>query len=191
MYELLILGTLMSQDMSGYKLGQVLESVLVPRRKISNGVMYPILNKLAEAGDIIFVPAKADSRGKRLAQITTQGRQHLHEMLVSPVAIDAKRESLYRFKFKGMAGEPLAVQLQILNEYKAAILTDLEVYQRVYLHLKEKLEHASPDRVSGLAWGIRTLELQIAESETKVKWTNQQLSSLGTAEANGGNQHNE
>jgi len=191
MYELLILGALMSRDMSGYKLGRVLESILVPRRKISNGVMYPILNKLAAADDIVFVPAKADSRGKRLAQITPQGRAHLHEMLVAPVAMDAKRESIYRFKFKGMGNESLAVQLQILNEYKAAVITDLEVYQRIYLHLQKKLETAAPDRVSGLEWGIRTLELQIAEGETKVKWTNQQLANLGPAEVNGGNQQND
>jgi len=191
MYELLILGTLESRDMSGYKLGQVLETTLVPRRKISNGVMYPILKKLAAAGDIIFVSAKADARGKRLAQITAQGREHLHQMLMTPVAVDAKRESLYHFKFKGMANESLAVQLQILNEYKAAVLTDLEIYQRVYLHLQEKLEKAPTSRINALKWGIRSLELQIAGSETKVKWTNRQLSDLGSTEANGGSYQND
>jgi len=186
MYELLILGTLISRDMSGYKLAQVLESALVPRRKISNGVIYPILKKLATTGDIVFVPAKIDSRGKRLAQITAQGREHLHEMLVTPVALDAKRESLYRFKFRGMANESPAVQGQILNEYKAAILSDLEIYQQVYLHLQKNLATSPTERANALTWGIRTLELQIAGSETKVKWTNQQLTTLASTDINGG-----
>lgn len=178
MYELLILGSLSSRDMSGYKLAQVLESALVPRRKISNGVMYPLLNKLAAAGDIVFVSDATNARGKKLAQLTDQGRRHLHEMLLEPVAMDAKRESLYRFKFKGMAAEPVAVQAQILNAYKDAVLTDLQVYQRVYLHLQGNLESATQERVAALTWSVRTLELQIAESETKVKWINQQLSLL-------------
>mgnify|MGYP003365669824 CR=1 FL=1 len=186
MYELLILGTLSSRDMSGYKLGQVLESALVPRRKISNSVMYPLLNRLADAGDIIFMPAETDSRGKRLARITEQGRQHLHEMLLAPVAMDAKRESIYLFKFKGMADEQPAVQQQILNEYKAAVLSDLETYQQVYLHLQNKLKTAPTARVNALQWGIRRLELQIAESETKITWTNQQLARLASTDIDGG-----
>ena len=186
MYELLVLGSLLSRDMSGYKLCQVLGNALVPRRKISNGVMYPLLNKLAAAGDITFVTDTTNARGKKGAHLTATGRAHLHDMLVTPVTTDAKRESLYRFKFKGMATEPVAVQSQILNEYKEALLTDLQIYQQVYLHLKEKLATASMDRRASLDWSIRTLELQIAESETKIKWSNRQLQDLRLTGAHGG-----
>lgn len=191
MYELLVLGALVSRDMSGYKLGLVLENSLVPRRKISNGVMYPLLNKLAAAGDISFEIDETNPRGKRFAHLTAAGYDHLHEMLLTPVAADAKRESIYRFKFKGMAKEPVKVQSQILNAYKNAVLTDLQVYQQVYVHLEEKLATAADDQQAALGWSMRTLSLQIAESETKIKWSIQQLEDLNQNGTVGGKSHNE
>lgn len=38
--------------MSGYKLRIILENAMVPRRKISNGVLYPLLDKLESKGCI-------------------------------------------------------------------------------------------------------------------------------------------
>ena len=61
MYELSILGALMSRDMSGYKLRQVLGSNLVPRREISNGVMYPVLQQLQHKGYITMSLARKQS----------------------------------------------------------------------------------------------------------------------------------
>lgn len=195
MYELLILGSLSTRDMSGYKLRQVLENALVPRRKVSNGVMYPQLKKLAAAGDIVFLATEVDARGKRLAHITPQGRQHLQELLAMPVAMDAKRESVYRFKFKVMADASLAVQSQIINEYKAAVLEDLASYQKVTLHLQRKLDDEADDEADEAAetieWGIRTLDLQITTSEAKIKWSNQQLARIEAAGINGGKQAND
>ncbi|MFC6275318.1 PadR family transcriptional regulator [Levilactobacillus tangyuanensis] len=191
MYELLILGSLSTRDMSGYKLRQVLENALVPRRKVSNGVMYPQLKKLAAAGDIVFLNTEVDARGKRLAHITPQGRQHLQELLAMPVAMDAKRESVYRFKFKVMADASLAVQAQIINEYKAAVLEDLASYQQVTLHLQRKLDGEADEAAETIEWSIRTLDLQITTSEAKVKWSNQQLASIEAAGMNGGKQANE
>lgn len=52
MYDLLILSMLSSRDMSGYKLAIVLGSTVVPRRKISNGVLYSVLNRMEKAGFI-------------------------------------------------------------------------------------------------------------------------------------------
>ncbi|MFZ2942377.1 MAG: PadR family transcriptional regulator, partial [Latilactobacillus curvatus] len=54
MYELLMLSALMSRNMSGYKLRIILENAMVPRRKISNGVLYPLLDKLESKGCIGF-----------------------------------------------------------------------------------------------------------------------------------------
>ena len=65
MYELLILGTLMSRSMSGYKLRKILGNSLVPRREISNGVMYPLLRKLEDDGYIIQSADPDSARGEK------------------------------------------------------------------------------------------------------------------------------
>ncbi|AVK60317.1 transcriptional regulator [Lactobacillus sp. CBA3605] len=191
MYDLLVLGALLEHDRSGYKLCKVLENALVPRRKISNGVMYPLLDKLAAADDIVFLAATENSRGKRLAHLTPTGKAHLHAMLLAPVPMDAKRESIYRFKFKGMAAETPVVQSQILNDYKNAVLTDLQSYQRIYVHVERKVAAAGSNQDS-IDWGLRTLSLQIAESEAKIKWSNQQLEKVQQAiAAHGGITNND
>ncbi|WP_252902555.1 PadR family transcriptional regulator [Paucilactobacillus hokkaidonensis] len=65
MYELLILGVLRGRDMSGYKLGLVLEGSLVPRREISNGVLYPLINRLAAQGYIEITEKHDGPRNKK------------------------------------------------------------------------------------------------------------------------------
>lgn len=172
MYELLILGVLTSRDMSGYKLRCVLESALVPRRPVSNGVMYPVLKKLAEQGFIVFVDQPNDPRGKRLAHITDAGMDRVQELMRQPVAEDGKRESIYRFKFRGMSAVDAATQERILADYEASNQTDRNVYQEVWEHLQDKL-HQSDARHDALTWGCRSLELGIAICDAKQAWIDQ------------------
>ena len=105
MYELSILGALMSRDMSGYKLRQVLGSNLVPRREISNGVMYPVLQQLQHKGYITMSLAENSPRHEKVAHITDIGQKHFYALMAAPVPVDAKRESVYLFKSQGEEGE--------------------------------------------------------------------------------------
>lgn len=165
MYELLILGMLGTRDMSGYKLGRVLESSLVPRREISNGVMYPLLNRLTAQGYIEVNEKQTDPRKKKMMHITQKGIERFKELMSSPVPMDAKRESIYRFKFHGMGGVDEATQQQILEEYENANQTDLNIYRSVREHLEHKLQEPESNHDS-LQWGVRSLELSIAICET-------------------------
>lgn len=169
MYELLILGILRTRNMTGYKLGQVLESSLVPRREISNGVMYPLLSRLENHGYIEFIEKQDNLRKKKMAQITQAGIERFQELMMMPIPMDAKRESVFRFKFRGMDGVDSEAQWQILLDYENANQTDLNIYQSVQQHLKTKLQEPASDHNS-LTWGIRSLELSLQICQTKQAW---------------------
>lgn len=172
MYELLILGVLMSRDMSGYKLGRILGSTLVPRRELSNGVMYPMLKKLAEAGDIVLSVNANSARHEKMAHITGQGQQHLQALMAAPVPLDAQRESIYHFKLRSLPALNPAEQRQILADYAKTVKADLAVYEAVRTHLKTRSpsDAAAPSDPRFIASTIATLELDIALCHTKLTW---------------------
>lgn len=169
MYELLILGTLMSRSMSGYKLRKILGNSLVPRREISNGVMYPLLRKLEDDGYIIQSADPDSARGEKTAHITDRGREHFQEMMSAPVVADGKRESVYRFKIRAFGEIQPDVQIEILDAFDDTVQQDLDEFIRSRNHLQQKL-HVDESRAEHLEWTIQTLDLSIALSETKQRW---------------------
>ena len=102
MYELLILSALMVHDRTGYKLCKILEGNLEPRRQISNGVMYPMLHKLEKSGYMTLETKQINGRAQKLAKITDAGFDRFEDLMHTPIAMDAKRESNFHFKFRGL-----------------------------------------------------------------------------------------
>ena len=182
MYELLILGMLMSRNMSGYKLRGVLGSALVPQRKISNGVMYQLLSKLETSGDIVFIENPKDPRNKKLAHITDTGRAHFYELMQQPVPEGARNESIYRFKFRGMFAVDLAQQQQLLQDYADKAQEDLNIYREVRQHLLTKLTTAKGANQDALKAGIHSIELSIIICQAKQTWVTDYLSEIQNKE---------
>jgi DNA-binding PadR family transcriptional regulator len=97
MMELAILGLLTESPMHGYELRKRLSSLLGTFRAFSYGSLYPTLRKLREAGWISEedseLPTGATAlsrRGKRVYQLTAEGKEHFGDLLseVGPAAYD-------------------------------------------------------------------------------------------------------
>ena len=176
MYDLLILGALLVHDRTGYKLRLILEGNLEPRRKISNGVIYPLLHKLAQSGYITLRKIEVGGRDQKLAHITDAGRTYFDQLMHTPIAMDAKRESTFRFKFRTLGRETVGFQRDTLMAYHTAVAADISVYQAVTAHLR--VVAPRPDRVPDAGWSLRTLQLQLAIAQAKLDWANNQLKAL-------------
>lgn len=188
MYELSILGALMSRDMSGYKLRQVLGSNLVPRREISNGVMYPVLQQLQHKEYITMSLAENSPRHEKVAHITDIGQKHFYALMAAPVPVDAKRESVYLFKFRSLAAVDFAEQLQILTEYENVNDQDLNVYTTLKKHLQQHTKPGKSDPAL-LKSTINTLELNIALCQTKKQWVAQTRTRIVQQQTTEGGMH--
>ncbi len=99
MLELAVLGLLSESPLHGYELRKRLSTLLGAFRAFSYGSLYPTLRKLSEAGWITeeapgeLTPAAAGAisrRGKRVYQLTAEGKEHFSELLgrVGPDAYD-------------------------------------------------------------------------------------------------------
>src|SRR5262249_32839433 len=65
LYELFVLGRLMSQPFHGYLLRQLLGVAIGPTRQISWGVLYPLIRRLEGGGLIESHASKAATRAPR------------------------------------------------------------------------------------------------------------------------------
>jgi DNA-binding PadR family transcriptional regulator len=97
MLEIAVLGLLNESPMHGYELRKRLAVLLGAFRAFSYGSLYPTLRRLSEAGWITEEapntprgPAAKSRRGKRVYQLTADGKEHLAELLgeVGPEAFD-------------------------------------------------------------------------------------------------------
>lgn len=176
MYELLILSALIVRDRTGYKLRKILEGNLEPRRQISNGVMYPMLHKLEKAGYITLEVKLIKGRTQKLAKITPSGIDHFEALMHTPIAMDAKRESNFRFKFRGLGREPVGFQRSVLNDYRDATTADIDAYRGVIGHLHNILTDAS--KQVDVSWSLRTLQLALRVSQARLAWVDEQLKAM-------------
>src|SRR5271166_3200819 len=91
MYELVILGFLMRQPYHGYLIAKIINDMIGPFARLSNGRLYPLLAKLEEEGLIVKVPATtatdepaedAPDRQQRSYEITPAGRERFHDLML-------------------------------------------------------------------------------------------------------------
>lgn len=97
MLEIAVLGLLNESPMHGYELRKRLATLLGTFRAFSYGSLYPTLRRLSEAGWISEAApmettsaASRSRRGKRVYQLTAEGKEHLADLLadVGPDAFD-------------------------------------------------------------------------------------------------------
>lgn len=177
MYELLILGSLASRDVSGYKLRIILQNTMIPRRQVSNSAIYPVLKQLNENGLIQLYDLPNSVRDEKMAHITPAGQDRLVELMAQPVPVNAKLEAVYRCKFRAFPAVSSQQQIQILTDYVALVKTDLASYESVHTHLIDHLKHPHNDY---LMWSIKNFELNMSICHTKLTWAEKELTDLQT-----------
>lgn len=179
MYDLLILTLLSSRTMSGYKLALILGSSVMPRRKISNGIIYPLLTKLEHKG---YIQSRCgNSLNAKVYEITTAGKQYLQQLMQEPVSQDGNRDNIYCFKFRSFGYLNDQKRLAILQEYQVAIEQDLAVYDDILPHFVD-LSQRFPAQSEYYQWVIRTVSLQQQLSQTKLTWVQDNLNQLSQKE---------
>jgi len=120
MLEIAVLGLLNESPMHGYELRKRLSSLLGTFRAFSYGSLYPTLRRLAEAGWIteesaeVPVPGSRSRRGKRVYQLTAEGKEHLAALLTQ-VGPDAFDDDGFGARLAFFAQTRSDIRLQILE----------------------------------------------------------------------------
>jgi DNA-binding PadR family transcriptional regulator len=154
MLEIAVLGLLNESPMHGYEIRKRLATLLGTFRAFSYGSLYPTLRRLSEAGWISeeispVPPANARSRrGKRVYQLTADGKEHLAELLAD-VGPDAFDDEGFGARLAFFAQTSTDIRLQILEgrrrkveEQRAGMKTTLaRTGERFDRYTRELHEH--------------------------------------------------
>ncbi|MBD0384045.1 PadR family transcriptional regulator [Paenibacillus sedimenti] len=128
MYDLFVLGELMSEDKHGYILQERLQYAVGPTRKISPGTLYPLLSRFVESGWITlqFEEKKEGGRSRKLYGLTEHGRERFQELMVNPVEHNTDTELTFQFQITYFQYVTKDVQLMCLDQYLGYLHNNLK-----------------------------------------------------------------
>ena len=172
MYELYILGQLLFTDRSAYKLRFVLENILGAHRKVSFGVLYPLLDKMKAAGTIVMTD-DLDWRGKKKIHVTSAGRARFDELMKAPVQQNAHLDDVYLFKLSGLELVDEQLAHQIIDDFRSEKLAQRDGYKEHLTDLESR--HAG---ASFLPSARRLNQLQIDLANTYLEYVDKIESEL-------------
>lgn len=173
MYDLLLLGSLITSDKTGYKLQKIVGSALQPMRKVSSGVLYPSLERLEKEG-LVTSTIYEDGRKMKLWHITTKGVDRFIELMKEKIPSDAKRNDMIHFKLRSLDSVNLTEQLRILDEFQLFIEKDLMFYQQAQAEMVDS-QVRFPENAERFRILVEAYELDIQIAKTKLIWIKKQI----------------
>jgi DNA-binding PadR family transcriptional regulator len=118
-YELIILALLMRGTTHGYVIGCVINDVIGPFARASNGRLYPLLTRLEEDG-LVSVHEETTSEGGRVARsfsITLSGRERFRQLMLDTSSSPREYRDLFAFKVTAFDQIQPRERVQILEHY--------------------------------------------------------------------------
>lgn len=164
MNELFILGELMEEPQSGYDLHRALQISLGRHRKISCGVIYPLLEKLEKKGLMeIATILKCDGKNKKIATITEKGRKRFFELMNMPVPDGAHNDDIYLIKLDVMQHLNLEEQIQLLEEF-------YQEQKNIIEDTQNALKKLSGENSKDHWYASKKFELRLQQAKIAIEW---------------------
>ncbi len=163
--ELFILGELMEEPQSGYDLRNRLRIYLGRHRKISYGVLYPLLQKLENEGFLEMTNVESSVKPKKIASITKKGEEYFFELMKMPVPDGAHSADLYLIKLNVMQHLSINEQMQLLDQFYQEQKNIIQGAQNVLSNLAKR---NSKDHW----YASKKFELLLKEADVTIEWIN-------------------
>ena len=163
--ELFILGELMEEPQSGYDLRNRLRIYLGRHRKISYGVLYPLLQKLENEGFLEMTNVESSVKPKKIASITKKGEEYFFELMKMPVPDGAHSADLYLIKLNVMQHLSINEQMQLLDQFYQEQKNIIQDAQNVLSNLAKR---NSKDHW----YASKKFELLLKEADVTIEWIN-------------------
>ena len=120
MYELIILTLLLPHPLHGYKIAQVVNNIVGPFAKVSNGRLYPLLTKLTQDGLIVAQSAEeaaTSGRHSRVFMITEAGRTRFRVLMLDTSANPGEYAKLFLYKARALHLLTPTERLYLIDHY--------------------------------------------------------------------------
>ncbi|WP_248925814.1 PadR family transcriptional regulator [Paenibacillus hamazuiensis] len=173
MYELFVLGQLMSGDKHGYLLQERLKHTVGPIRQISSGTLYPLLSRMAENGWITLrlEEEQQGGRPRKIYSITDAGRERFHVLILSPLEHNLDTELIFHLKMALFRYVPKDIQIACLEQYMEYVRYNLKYVnsllqmfskkhndEHILIYVMRMLEHRKHVALADIAWLTEEIE---------------------------------
>ena len=176
MYELIILSLLMRHPMHGYLIARIINDIIGPAAKISNGALYPLLARLEQTGLIGVASAlpetPAADRHARTLMITEAGRTRFHQLMMDTAGNPGDYQRIFRYKVAHLYLVQPHERLHLIDHYIHYCRTHVLYYQAEAENLV--YEHAEAGHLEAdaefLAYTADMMEQQIRQWQSELDW---------------------
>jgi DNA-binding PadR family transcriptional regulator len=124
MYELVILAFLMRGPFHGYLIAKVSNDMIGPYARLSNGRLYPLLERLEQDGLIAAADGAAERGGdrggdrrQRTFKITEAGRRRFHQLMLDTTSNPGEYQQIFWYKLPVLRFLEPAERLHVLDHY--------------------------------------------------------------------------
>lgn len=175
MYELFILGQLMDHPMTGYQLRKALVNVVGVELTISFGALYPLLDKLAAAGELTqaFKPTTS-KRPQKLATITPAGQHRFWQLVLTPVSLNKQTQLTFQMKVNFLHLLTTGQQILVLEDFQQFATGQLTRLATQAQHVTANPHMLAADITDALLVN----ELQRQRATAQLTWITGQLTRL-------------
>ncbi|WP_035795328.1 PadR family transcriptional regulator [Clostridium akagii] len=163
MNELFILGELMEGPQSGYHLHNAMQLSLGRHRKISYGVIYPLLEKFQNQGFLEMSDLGSDGKNKKVATITEKGKKRFFELMKMPVPTGAHNTDIYLIKLDVMQHLAKEAQMELLDEF-------YEEQKYIIEDTQDGLERLAKENSKDHWYASKKLQLRLQQTNVTIKW---------------------
>ncbi len=161
--ELFILGELMEEPQSGYEHRNGLQIYLGRHRKISYGVVYPLLEKLENEGFLEITNAETNGKSKKIAAITEKGKKRFFELIKMPAPDGAHNADIYLIKLNVMQHLALDEQMQLLDQFS-------QEQENIIQDAQKALKKLSKEDSKDHWYASKTFELWLKQANVAIEW---------------------
>lgn len=137
MYELIILSLLMRWPAHGYLVAKIINDIIGPYAKMSNGRLYPLLAKLEQQGLIVAYLDEEDGqkgeRPLRKYKITESGRKRFHSLMMDTTSNPGDYQKVFLQKVPAFEFLKRSERLYLIDHY-------INYCQAHVLHLNAEAE---------------------------------------------------
>ena len=172
MYELIILSFLIRNPMHGYLIARIINDMIGPYARFSNGRLYPLLAKLEEEGLIVAYTEPRDAhkgeRQLRCYQITEEGRKRFHDLMMDTTSNPGDYQRLFLHKVPFLEFLKPAERMYLIDHY-------VNFCQAHVLHLtaeKEDLAQRKHVSLSQLDATLNVMQHMIDQWKLELDWAN-------------------
>ncbi|HEY6284794.1 MAG TPA: PadR family transcriptional regulator [Ktedonobacteraceae bacterium] len=121
MYELMILSILMRGKAHGYLIASIINDIIGPYARLSNGRLYPLLSKLEELGMIVAIKRTGQNvrgdRHLRSYEITDAGRERFHELMMNTTSNPGEYRQIFLQKVSVLRFLKPTERLYLIDHY--------------------------------------------------------------------------